>query len=183
MKISVSAESRIVRAISFGVFSPLRALDEGDHAIEEGLPRIGGNADFDDVREDTRPAGDRAAIAARLPHYGRGFTGDGRFIDRCRTLDDLSITRNEFAGLHPAAPRRAAARAAAAAPRRACCAAAAAVLAQFIRGDLLGRAVLDPIGEGLRARLAQGIRLGLAAAFGHGFGEVGEDDREPQPGG
>jgi len=28
---------------------------------------------------------------------------------------------------------------------------------------------------------AQGIGLGLAAAFGHGLGEVGEQNGEPQP--
>ena len=30
--------------------------------------------------------------------------------------------------------------------------------------------------------LAQAVGLRFAAAFGHGFGEVGEQDREPQPG-
>ena len=31
------------------------------------------------------------------------------------------------------------------------------------------------------SRFAQRVRLRLAAAFGHGFGEVGEQHREPQP--
>jgi hypothetical protein len=33
----------------------------------------------------------------------------------------------------------------------------------------------------LRARCAQRVRLGLAPTFGHGFGKVREDDREPEP--
>ena len=36
--------------------------------------------------------------------------------------------------------------------------------------------------DGLRARLAQRVRLRLAAAFGHRFREVGEQHGEPEPG-
>ena len=39
----------------------------------------------------------------------------------------------------------------------------------------------DAVGNGFRPCLAQRIGLGLAAAFGHGLGEVGEQHREPQP--
>ena len=35
--------------------------------------------------------------------------------------------------------------------------------------------------DGLGARRAQGVRLGLAAALGERLGEVGEDDRQPEP--
>src|SRR6267142_209405 len=35
--------------------------------------------------------------------------------------------------------------------------------------------------DGFRARLAQGIGLGLAAPFGHGLGEIGEEHGEPEP--
>ena len=42
---------------------------------------------------------------------------------------------------------------------------------------------LQLLGAGLGAALAQRVGLGLAAAFGHGLGEVGEDHREPQPDG
>ena len=38
-----------------------------------------------------------------------------------------------------------------------------------------------PAGDGLAAGLAQRRRLGLAAALGHGLGEVGEQHGEPQP--
>ena len=43
---------------------PLGALDHRDHPIEERLAGIGADADDDPVREDARPAGDGAAVAA-----------------------------------------------------------------------------------------------------------------------
>jgi hypothetical protein len=42
-------------------------------------------------------------------------------------------------------------------------------------------AVLQALGHGLGLGLAQRVGLRLAAAFRHGFGEVGEQHREPQP--
>ena len=39
----------------------------------------------------------------------------------------------------------------------------------------------DAVGDGFRARLAQRVGLGFAAAFGHGFGKIGEEHREPEP--
>ena len=52
------------------------------------------------------------------------------------------------------------------------------------RRHLLDRAVgTAAVGERLAAGLAQGGGLRLAASLGHGLGEVGEQDREPQPGG
>ena len=39
----------------------------------------------------------------------------------------------------------------------------------------------NAVGDGFGARLAQRVGLRLAAAFGHRFGEVGEQHREPQP--
>src|SRR5260370_1131738 len=49
-------------------------------------------------------------------------------------------------------------------------------------GDLFGGAVAS-VTNGGRFGLgaAEGVGLGLAAAFGHGFGEVGEEHGEPQP--
>ena len=40
-KMIVSTASRIVRAISFGVFWRLAPFDEGDHPVEEGLAALG----------------------------------------------------------------------------------------------------------------------------------------------
>ena len=39
----------------------------------------------------------------------------------------------------------------------------------------------NPIGDGLDRGFAQRISLGFAAAFGHGFREIREQHREPQP--
>src|SRR3984893_15222109 len=35
--------------------------------------------------------------------------------------------------------------------------------------------------DGFRARLPQGVGLGFAASFGHGFGKICKQDREPEP--
>ena len=37
------------------------------------------------------------------------------------------------------------------------------------------------VGDGFRTGLAQRVGLRLAAALGHGLGEIGEKHREPQP--
>ena len=46
---------------------------------------------------------------------------------------------------------------------------------------LLGPVVGQPAGRGLGAGPAQALGLGLAAALGHRLGQVGEQHREPQP--
>ena len=48
----VSAASRMLRAISLGVFWRLAPFDHGDHAVEEGLAGVGGDADDQPVGED-----------------------------------------------------------------------------------------------------------------------------------
>ncbi len=62
----VSADRRMLSAISFGVFCRLAPFDELDHAIEEALARVGGHADADLIGEHGRAAGDGRAVAARL---------------------------------------------------------------------------------------------------------------------
>ena len=51
------------------------------------------------------------------------------------------------------------------------------------RHPLLGAVGPQAAGLGLRAHPAQRVGLGLAPAFGHGLGEVGEDHRQEQPDG
>ena len=63
-KTIVSAASRMVSAISFGVFWRLRAFDQRDHAVQKTFAGIGGDADLDFVRQHARAAGDGAAVAA-----------------------------------------------------------------------------------------------------------------------
>ena len=45
---------------------PRRAFDQRDHAVEEGLAGVRGDADDEPVGEHLRAAGDRRAVAARL---------------------------------------------------------------------------------------------------------------------
>ena len=54
--------------------------------------------------------------------------------------------------------------------------------AQLRTGDLFDLAVgQHAVGDRLRSGFAQRVGLRLAAAFGHGFGKIGEQHREPQP--
>ena len=142
---------------------PLRALDQGDHAVEEGRARLGGDAHLDPVGEHLRAAGDRRAVAAAFADDRRGLAGDRRFVDRGDALDDLAVGRDEVAGLdqHDVA---------------ACAAGSPAPSVHLVADD-----VGQPLGDGLGLGLAQGLGLRLAAAFGHRLGEVGEQHREPEP--
>ena len=83
----VRPASRMLRAISFGRLLPLGALDERDHAVEERLARLRGDAHDDLVRQHARPAGDGRAVAARLADDRCRLAGDGRLVDRRDALD------------------------------------------------------------------------------------------------
>ena len=136
------------------------ALDQRDHAVEEGLAGIGGDADLDPVRQDLGAAGDGGAVAAGLADDGSGLAGDGRLVHRGHALDHFAVAGDVVVGLdvdHVARAEQAA-------------------------GDLFKAAVgRVALGDGLALGLAQRVGLGLAAALGHGLGKVGEQHREPQP--
>ena len=139
---------------------PRGAFDQRDHAIEKGLAGIRGDLHFDEIAENARAAGDGRAVAASFANHRRRFAGDGRFVDRGHALDDLSVAGDEFSG-----------------DNRYQIAGAQLGARNFF--DLaIGR---DALGDGFRPRVPQRFRLRLAAAFRHGFGEVGKQDREPQP--
>ncbi len=89
----------MLSAISFGVFWRCGALDQRDHAVEEGRALRRGDAHLDPVGDDLRAAGHGRAVAAALADDRRRFAGDGGFIDRGDALDDLAIARDEIAGL------------------------------------------------------------------------------------
>ena len=112
------------------------------------------------VRQYLRTAGHRAAVAAGFPNDGSTLSGNDGFVDAGDALDDFSISRNEITcfAVHdvPGTQLR----------RR-------HHLELVIWQDL----VRDRIGLGL----AQGVGLSFAARFRHGFREVGEHDRKPQP--
>ncbi len=139
----------------------LGALDEGDHPVEEALARVRAHPHPDPVREHGRAAGDGGSVAAGFADDRRGLAGDDRFVDGGGALDHLAVAGDDLAR-HDDDD---------------------VALAQGLGRHLLG----DPAGRGLavrerlRPRLAQGVGLGLAAAFGERLGEVREDDREPEP--
>jgi hypothetical protein len=136
----------------------LGAFDHRDHAVEEGLARVGGDAHHDPVRQHAGAAGDRGEVAARLADHRRRFAGDGAFVDRGHAFDHLAVGRDHVAGLdqhHVALAQR---------RRR--------QPAPCLGGWLGGHALLQA---------AQRGRLRLAAALGQRFGEVGEQHGEPQP--
>ena len=78
---------------------PLRALDQADHAVEEGRARRRGDPDLDPVGEHLRAAGDGRAVAAGLADHRRGLAGDRRLVDRGDALDHLAVGRDEVARL------------------------------------------------------------------------------------
>ena len=140
---------------------PLGALDERDHAVEEGLARIGGHLHADPVREHLRAARHRRAVAARLANDRRRFAGDGAFIDRRDAFDDLAVGGNHLAGRDP--DDVALAEASPPAP------------SSYVAAGAL--ALRDRLG----LRPPQRVGLRLAATLGHRLGEVGEEDGEPEP--
>ena len=136
------------------------ALDKADHPVEEARPGIGRHADLDPVGQDARPAGDRAPVAARLADDRGGLAGDGGLVHHGRALDDLPVGRNDLADRDDDQ----------------------VTLAKALGGDRFDRAVgPEEAGREASSCLAELVGLGLAPALGHRFGEIGEQDREPQP--
>ena len=83
-----------------GGLLPLGAFDHRDHAVEEGLARIDGDADDDPVGQHAGAAGDGREVAARLADHRGRFAGDGRFVHRGHALDDLAVGRDGVTGVH-----------------------------------------------------------------------------------
>ena len=145
------------RLLAFGAF------DHRDHAIEERLARIGRDLDDEPVGEDARAGDDGAAIASALADDRRALSGDRALVHRRDALDDLAIGRHEVAGLDehvvPLAELR----------------------GRYRLGHGIALRLRDLLRRNVLAGLSERVRLRLAAPFGHGLGEVGEEDREPEP--
>lgn len=136
------------------------AFDERDHPVHERTARCCGDFHDDPVGENRRTTGDGAAIATGFTDYRGGFTGDRRFVHGGNTFDHVAVAGDDLAGNHdhPVADH------------------------QFGAGNRFDRAAhRDPMCCGVLLDLAQAGRLSLASPFGHGFGEVREDHREPEP--
>jgi hypothetical protein len=95
-KTMVSATSRMVRAISFGVFWRLAFFDHGNHAVDEGFARIDRDPDDHPVGQHAGAAGDGREVAAGFADDRGRFAGDGGFVDRGDAFDDFAIGRNGF---------------------------------------------------------------------------------------
>ncbi len=140
----------------------LGALDHRDHTVEEPLAFAARNAHDEPVRQHARAARDGREVAAGLAQHGRGFARDGALVDRRDTFDDLTVGGNRVVGLDEHE----------------------VVALQRARLDhlvLRSQLAEQLLGVHVAAHRAQRRGLGLAAAFGDGFGEVREQHREPQP--
>ena len=117
----------------------LGALDQRDHAVEEGRALRGGDAHLEPIGDHQRAAGDRRAVAAGLANDRRRLAGDGRLVDRGDALDHLAVGGDEIAGLdqHDLSG-----------PKLAC----------RSRHDEPLLLIDDELGHGLLARLTQALR-------------------------
>ena len=81
---------------------PVGPFHQSDHAVEEGLSRLGGDPDDDLVGQHPSAPGDGRPVAARLADHGRGLAGDGRLVDAGDAVDDLAVTGDELTGVDDA---------------------------------------------------------------------------------
>ena len=158
-KMNVSAASRMVSAISFGVFWRCAPSTMRDHAVQEAVALLHRDADDDAVAEDARAAGDGAAVAAALADDG----ADSPVMADSSTLAMPSTTSPSAGIMSPASQTT------------------RSPFLQLRGGHLLLAAVAQAAGDGVLAGFAQAVGLGLAAALGDGLGEVGEQHGEPEP--
>ena len=160
-KMMVRPTSRMVSAISFGVFCRSAPSTKRDHPVEEALARLLGDADLDPVGNDARARGHRRAVAARL--------ADDR---RASPVIAASLTEATPSITSPSAGMRSPVSTRTISPARSCEA-----------GDLsqVSPTPSSRLAHELRLGVAQRCRLRLAAPFGERLGEIAEQDGEPEP--
>ena len=137
----------------------LRAFDQRNHAVEKAVAFFHRDANDDAVAQHARAAGDRAAVAAAFADDRRGFAGDRRFVHAGDAFDDIAVGGNDIARF----------------------ANDEVALLQIRRGNFFFAAVAQAARHGVLARFAQAGGLRFAATFRHGFGEIREEHREPEP--
>ena len=161
-KMIVMPASRMLSAISFGVFWRCGALDQRDHAVEEGRARRRGDAHLDPVGDHLRAAGHGRAVAAALADHRRGFAGDRGFVDRGDAFDHLAVARDEIAGLDQHDIAR--------------------LESRLPATDLDAARASMQLGRWSRSWSCAGVAAcALPRPFRHRFGEIGEQHREPEP--
>ncbi len=147
-----------------GGLAPLGPFDQGDHPVQEGLARIGGDPDDDAVGDDRGAAGDGAAVAAGFPHHRGRLAGHRRFVHQGRAHNDIAVTGDHVIGLHQDD----------------------VALAQLVgRKPAHSRRPNSGFFNFLAITSVRVLRMdcgpGLAAAFRHGLGKGGEDHGQPEP--
>ena len=153
------ADQQGVQGDLVGRFLSGRAFHQGDHLVQERLAGVGGDADLEPVADHSGATGHRAEITAAFLEDGRGFTGDGGFVHRSHAFHHFAVVGDQFAGIdqHQIA------------------------LFQFAGvDDFFGTIFAQQAGLHVALGLLQALGLGLAATFGHGFGEVGEQQGHQQ---
>ncbi|MGY4415490.1 hypothetical protein ACVWW4_007226 [Bradyrhizobium sp. LB7.1] len=78
---------------------PLGALDQLDHAVDEGRTLSCRDPHADPVGQHLRAASHRRPVAAGFTDDRRGFAGDRGLVDGGDALDHLAIGGNGIAGL------------------------------------------------------------------------------------
>ena len=155
---NVSAESRIVSAISFGVFCRF-APSTSAIIRSRNLARLGRDAD-DQPSDSTRVPPVTALRSPPLTDDRGRLAGDRRLVHRRDALDDLAIGRDHFS--RPDDDEVA--------------------LRSSVRdrADSVFRRAPQPLARVCSVRLAV-VGLRLAATLRHRFREVGEEHGEPEP--
>ena len=97
-KTSVSAASRIARAISLGVFCRLAPSTIAIMRSRKLWPGQRRDADDEPVGNDARAARHGTAVAAAFAHHRGTFARDRALIDRSHAFDDFAIGRNRLTG-------------------------------------------------------------------------------------
>jgi hypothetical protein len=101
------------------------------------------------------------AVAATFTDHRRGFPRNCRFIDGGNAFDHIAVRRDAVSGFtdHKVS------------------------LFQLRGRHLFLAPILEPACDRVLASFSQAFGLSFAPALSDGFGEVGEQDREPQPDG
>ena len=146
-----------------GRFTPFGAFDHADHAVEEGLTGIDVDAHDDPVRQHACAAGDGVEVAACGAYHRRTLASDRGFVDRRHALDHLAVAWDEIALLYEHD----------------------VTLAQIRRRRWRLRPISfgahQALGRRVSARALERSGLRLAPPLGDGLGEIGEEERHPEP--
>ena len=162
-KMIVSAASRMLSAISLGVFwrlAPSTIEIMRSRKVSPGSAPTRTTIQSESTRV---PATTALRSPPALADDGCALSSDGSFVDRCHPLENLAVAGDVVARLdeHDIA--------------------FAKVGGRDDDGDAAVFWFVELLGRRVFARCTQSFGLCFAAPLGHRFGEVGEKDGEPEP--